>query len=281
MDASLTFSPIRNAGGEITGVAAIGRDVTAQTGAREALRRSEARLAEAQQLAHVGSYALDLATQEVTWSQEMYRLFEYDPAGGVPTYAAVRARYHPDDLARRDEAYAATLAGGGPYKLDMRLVLPGDRTRWCQVQGRVERDAAGRAVRLAGTVMDVTERQQAEEALRRSRERLEQAQAVAHVGHWEQDCRAGTYYWSPETFRLYGLPPRARPRPRWTISWPSCTRKTERRSWRIGRRRALRGRPKTGSTASSGPAARCGTFARSWNQSGTRTGRWPRSRGPS
>lgn len=166
MDIALTFSPIRNLGGEITGVAAIGRDVTAQKQALEAVRHSEARLAEAQRIACVGSWEMDLGTARITWSEEMYRIFEFDPAGGPPNYEGLRARYHPDDLAHRDEVYAAALAGGTSYQLDLRLVLPSGQPCWCQAVGRIIRDMRGEPVRVVGTAMDITERKKAEQALK-------------------------------------------------------------------------------------------------------------------
>ena len=166
MDVALTFSPIRSLAGEITGVAAIGRDITAQKQAQEAVRESEARLAEAQRLARVGSWEIELGTGRITWSQEMYRIFEFDPAEGPPDYEGFRARYHPDDLARRDEVYAAALAGGTSYELDLRLVLPSGRPCWCQATGRIVRGEGGQAIRVLGTAMDITDRKTAEQSLK-------------------------------------------------------------------------------------------------------------------
>ena len=149
-------------------VAGLLRDNESQT---RRLRTSEARLREAQQIAHVGSWEWNVAQDEHVWSEETCRMF------GVPeTTAFTFERFldciHPDDRRMVRDANDAALRGGRPYDLDYRLALPDHSERVVHAQGEVTFDQTGRPVRMVGTVQDITERKQTEEALRESLERL-------------------------------------------------------------------------------------------------------------
>ena len=165
-DVALTFSPIRNGSGEMVGVAAIGRDVTAERLAEESVRRSEARLAEAQKVAHIGSWEVDAQTAAVTFSLEMYRLFDMDAAAGMPSNEQILARYHPEDVEAHKQIVAQAMAECLPFATDIRLVQPTGEIRWCHVVGEPILDAEGTLLRLVGTMMDITERVLVEERFR-------------------------------------------------------------------------------------------------------------------
>jgi len=141
---------------------AIVRDITAQVRARKELERSEASLAEAQRIAHLGDWDLDLATQELRWSDEIYRIFGVAPRTFTPTTERILSLVHPADRA----GLAAALNGRQGYNRDYRIRRPDGAERTLHTQAEVVRDEGGRAVRLRGTVQDVTERVRAEEALR-------------------------------------------------------------------------------------------------------------------
>lgn len=131
----------------------------------KALRLSEARLAEAQQISRVGNWVLDVVCSELYWSDEVYRLFGLAPQAGAMTYEGFLARVYPDDRTRVREAAQAALYHDAPYSLDYRVRLPGGGLRMVHEQARIDRDSHGAPVRMAGTVQDITERKQAEQQL--------------------------------------------------------------------------------------------------------------------
>lgn len=141
-------------------------DITQRKRSEATLLASESRLREAQAIAHVGDWELDLVGTRLAWSDETYRIFEADPASFQATYRAFLAGIHPDDRARVDQAYRASIAGRTPYSVEHRLLLKGGRIKHVLERGRTDYDAAGRPVRSVGTVLDLTEQKLAEQARR-------------------------------------------------------------------------------------------------------------------
>ncbi len=165
IDLVLTFSPICSPAGEMVGVAAIGRDVTAQRRAEDAVRQSEARLAEAQRIAQIGSWEADAVSGKITFSDEMYRLLEISADAPV-THDLIVSRYHPDDL----ETYHAVIdwsqQNTTPFAIDLRVIRPCGKIRWCHTVGEPVLDGDGHLTRWAGTMMEITERILVEERFR-------------------------------------------------------------------------------------------------------------------
>ena len=130
------------------------------------LRRSEMRLASAQQIARLGNWEWDLLSGRGYWSDEVYRLLGYKPLAFRPKYDRFIERVHPDDRAALDAAVQAAQRQGTPYSVEHRVVLPDGTTRILYVHGKVERDEQGKPVLMVGTLQDVTERRQAEDRIR-------------------------------------------------------------------------------------------------------------------
>jgi len=143
--------------------------------AEETLRRSESYLAEAQGLTGTGSWAWNVAgRRSVYWSQENYRLFGFDPEGGVPSDEAFYQRIHPEDRDRvRRNVFVENPNEGSHFDVDFRIVLPGGAIKYVRTTGHPVRNSSGDLLEYVGTSIDVTERKRAEE----ERERLRQAQA--------------------------------------------------------------------------------------------------------
>jgi len=142
------------------------RNVTERRQAREALARSEALLAEAQTLAHLGNWNLDLAAGQATWSDEEFRLLGYEP-GAVPASVErfLRAVHPGDREAVKAEIQRVMTPGETrPYHIEHRVLRP-DGERILEQQGRVAFDEAGHPLRMYGTTMDITERKQNEDLL--------------------------------------------------------------------------------------------------------------------
>lgn len=147
-------------------------DVTERRGAEEKLRHSERQLAEAQRLAHIGSWEWDIPTNTVVWSDELYRIFGFEPQEFRATYEAFLERLHPDDRPQVIAVIEKALELPGSFTHYHRVILPNGTVRILHNRGEVLVGEGGRAARMFGTEEDVTERRQAEERLEESNRQL-------------------------------------------------------------------------------------------------------------
>jgi PAS domain S-box-containing protein len=165
------------------------RDVTERKRAEDELGRERARLAEAQQIAHLGSWEWEMPGDTVTWSDELYRICGVARGSFVPGYASLRTLLHPADRAGVDAQFAEAYRDDRPVETEYRIVRPDGEVRALRGLSRVVvRDEQGHPRRIAGTVQDVTAQRRLEEIadshaaeLYRSNEQLEQfAYAASH-----------------------------------------------------------------------------------------------------
>lgn len=182
-------------------------DITERKRAKEAVRASEARLANAQRIAHIGNWDWDIVAGELHWSDEIYRIFGFEPQEFGATYEAFLATIHPDDRAKVEQAVTAALEEDTPYSIEHRIVLPSGEVRSVHERAEVERDQDGAPVAMSGTVQDITKRRRAEDAMVRSRAGLADAQRMAHLGNWEMDIETEKATWSDELYRIFGYQP--------------------------------------------------------------------------
>ncbi|WP_053333676.1 ATP-binding protein [Gemmatimonas phototrophica] len=177
----LSIEPLR-VGDELTGFVAVESDVTEQVQASEALQRERealaktmAQLQEAQAVARVGNWEFDFQHGQVTWSSETYSLFGLDMDRGQPDMAAVLDGYHPDDAARLTAAVERAATTGEAYSLVLRTSGRNPMVRWVRGEGRARRGPDKNILGLFGTVMDVTEAIEREDALRQAQAKAEAA----------------------------------------------------------------------------------------------------------
>ena len=143
---------------------AANRDLEERVRSRTAaLDADRERLAEAQRIAGIGSWDLDLISETVIWSDEMYRIFGVDPPF-EPTFAEFMALVHPDDRATVTDGIEGALARREPFLFDYRVPIDG-RIRWVRARGALITDDAGEVGGMRGTCQDITERIEAQEAL--------------------------------------------------------------------------------------------------------------------
>ncbi|MCL7454545.1 MAG: PAS domain S-box protein, partial [Anaerolineae bacterium] len=161
---SMETSPITDEAGNYAGAIAGVQDMTERRRAEEALQKSEALLRETQRLAQVGGWELDLATPEMTWTEEVYRI-HHVPAGFEPTLGQALGLYHPEDRPELERAIERAKATGEPWDLELRLVTAQEQEIWVRSIGRAELQD-GRVTKLSGTCQDITEHRRAQKALR-------------------------------------------------------------------------------------------------------------------
>ncbi|MBE9093876.1 PAS domain S-box protein [Tychonema sp. LEGE 07203] len=164
--------PTRSETGEIVFCGVL-FDITDRKIAETAIRESQRQLKEAQRLAHVGNWELDPATETLTWSEELFRIFGLEPAAFAPTREEQVAQIHPEDLELWRTEVERGLDFGIPFDFDYRFYRPDGTLRHLNALGRAETDASGKVVKLFGTAIDITDRKAAEAALRQAAAELE------------------------------------------------------------------------------------------------------------
>lgn len=132
-------------------------DITEQKRIEDAVIQTRNRLLEAQRLAHIGNWELDLESSWLYWSDEIFRIFEIDPAGFEASYEAFLHAIHPDDRNQVNDAYRVSLENRIPYSIKHRLLMADGRIKYVLEQCETSFDAAGKPLRSTGTVQDITE----------------------------------------------------------------------------------------------------------------------------
>jgi PAS domain S-box-containing protein len=171
------------------------------------LQRAEAYLTEAEMLSHTGSFGWRVSAGEIIWSEESFRIFQYDRTT-IPTLEAILDRVHPEDVALVKQTIERAARDENDFEHEYRLLLPDGSIKYVHVVARALTDKSGR-LEFVGAVMDVTAARLAEKTLRESEAYLAEAQRFSHTGSWAATPESEEIrYWSEECYRVLGFDPR-------------------------------------------------------------------------
>ena len=203
----------RDADGKVVRWAGSSSDVTERRRAEEALRISEQRYARAMDAAEAGHWEWNVATDEMFVSARQREMLEL-PLGlqfaGREAYLAC-IPFHPDDRERYIAAARRHIAEMWPrFEQEFRVILKSGELRWMRLTGRSHRDAEGRPTHFTGSLIDITERKLAEDALRASEERYSLAMEASDEGHFDVDLDTDQLYISERLNEIYGFASRTR-----------------------------------------------------------------------
>ena len=156
-------------------------DITERKSAENELRKRTDLLARTERIAHVGSWEWDAAKDSVIWSEELFRLFGLAPGGKAPSFAEHSKYYDPDDRRRLEAAIAETIANGTPFEMEIAMTRQDGEKRICLARGHLI-SALGSSPHLGGSFQDITQRNQAEDALRESEDKFRYVFDYSPVG---------------------------------------------------------------------------------------------------
>ncbi len=159
---AVTYYPSQERDGTISGAVVSARDVTERRLLEEEIHRTAKLLAEAQRLAHVGSFERDLVEGRDIWSEELFRILGYEPAAIAADFERFVEHLYPDDRARFVSGFAEAATKAVPLRQELRLRRKNGEERWVAVVCSFERDEEGVISRVYGSVADMTERRLAE-----------------------------------------------------------------------------------------------------------------------
>jgi PAS domain S-box-containing protein len=176
------------------------------------LQHAEASLADAQRLTHTGHYKADVSSGRISWSEEVYRIFEFDPGTEV-TFERVLQHSHPEDHDRMRQFINRSMEDGEEYSFRHRLVMSNGAIKTLSIIGHAVKDEGGK-VSLTGTAMDITESTRAQERLQASltetqlaQARLQEAQRLVQLGTWVWDLSTNRIICSEEHRQIFGFTP--------------------------------------------------------------------------
>jgi PAS domain S-box-containing protein len=216
----INASPMWAPGGGVVGISVVMRDIgerkriererldmLRQVQVADAARRDiEAWLELAWSASAGGAWHWDLIEKKATVSKSWRELFGFQSRELV-TFGDWLKKIHPDDRQRVFDYHSQLLANGDDYEIDFRLPPFDNRERWVSGRGRIERDETGRAVRMLGINLDMTERKRAEVALREAKDQLTLSLHAAAAGIWNWNIVTDEIFWSPENYQLFDMAP--------------------------------------------------------------------------
>ncbi|MEB3887389.1 PAS domain S-box protein [Lyngbya sp. CCY1209] len=204
-----TANPILNSDSDHIRFCYIAEDITKRKQTELALYQTTRNILQSQKIAGIGTWGFDAVSRQITWSEEVFKIFGIDPTQPHPSLEELVEIIHPDDRFIHEEQLRRTLTMAEPFNVEYRLFRPSGEMRYLRARGEVEMDSRGQVVRLFGLAMDITDKKLAEIALSASeakyRRLIEQMPAATYTASFDEIC--STLYISPQIERLLGFSP--------------------------------------------------------------------------
>ena len=170
----------------------------------DSLQHNHAMLARTEHIANIGSWEWDIEPDQTRWSDELFRIFQRDPARGAPSFAEHPAIYVAEDMDSLRAAVELCVSKGTPYELELRAIRQDGQIRQGVARGQAEYDDSGRIIRLFGSFQDISERKRAEEELHAMIERYRFANKAANDVIWDWDVIHDTQQWNEAGTTVFG-----------------------------------------------------------------------------
>jgi PAS domain S-box-containing protein len=180
-------------------------DITDRKLSEEQLRKSDVHLKTAQRIGKLGSWEFDPYTEKVTWSDEVFHIFGCDPAMGTPNFDELQQRIHPDDQVQQQQMLQIALANAQPYDHEIRFYRYDGTLGYFQSRGEPIVNETGHLKHMIGTVLDITDRKQAEVELQNLSDRLTLAVKAGEIGIWDWNVLDNMLICNDRMYELYGF----------------------------------------------------------------------------
>lgn len=197
--------PVFDAHGKVVAVEGIATDITEHKALQELVKQQNRRFAKAQQMAQMGVWELDVASGQLSWSDEVYKIFELDPASYPPSYELFLQMIFVDDRDKIDKAYKRSLQTREPYRIGHRLQMADGRIKYVAEECETDFDAQGNPLVSRGTVQDVTTLWDLKQKIMHEQVLLAETEAIAKIGSWEWDLVQDEVLYSTGCLAIHGF----------------------------------------------------------------------------
>ena len=198
-------SVLQDSAGRAVRMIGISHELTDVKNAQEALRISESRLRHYIESTQDGLWVRNLETHEITWSDRFFQILGYRPGEFKLVHPDIFDLFHPGDRERIAYALNDHIKNNTPYRAEFRMRHKDGHYLWVYSRGQAHRDAQGRPISMMGSISDISELKEAQEALRQNEERLRLFFEATQDGLWEQNLNTGEVFWSDRVFEILGF----------------------------------------------------------------------------
>ena len=193
--------------GRVKSLVGIITDISKDKKQRKALMKSETELELTQKINHIGSWNLNIETDEITWSYELYKLHDLDDSIPPPTQPEQKELFTAKSWALISDAILACSKKGTPYNLEVLTSKTNSVATWLMTKGEAVRNNKGEIIEIKGSTQDITLQKTTEMELKRSNQLLLTSQSIAQLGGWELNILTNDLYWTAETYAIHEISP--------------------------------------------------------------------------